>query len=105
MSKMSKHERAIRDRIKSLEEAIDSLMAHYDHAKSALYTASKERDLLQEILDDAEENGSTPAAEEDEKPTGGGYGGADGKIQLAPSGEPGLRVAGEGKTGGVKEVG
>ena len=69
----------------------------------------------------------TPAAEEDEEPPDGSLGRTPDtglepvwevpglpkrlknvrtvKVDLAPSGEPGLGVAGESETGGVEEVG
>ena len=67
MSKMSKHERVIRLRIEMLDESISGLMASYDHYKTQLEQARDEQVLLHGLLKDAEENGSTPAAEEDEE--------------------------------------
>ena len=72
MSKMSKHERVIRLRIEMLDVSIAGLMASYDHYKTQLEQARDEQVLLHGLLKDAEENGSTPAAEEDEE-TPDGY--------------------------------
>ena len=46
MSKMSKHERAIRNRIERLDDAINELMAHYNHYKTKLEIARDEQVLL-----------------------------------------------------------
>ena len=126
MSKMSKHERAIRDRMERLEDSIDEMVGRRDYYQTQLDGTLQEKVLLQGLLNDAEEIGSTPAAEEEEDPPDGFLGRTQDtgepvwavpglpkrlknvrtvKVDLAPSGEPGLGVAGESETGGVEQVG
>ena len=88
MSKMSRHERAIRDRIESLDLTIGSLELQNDHYKAKLDAALRDRGLLLQILDVADDIGSTPAAEEDEELPDGSLG------RTPDTGEPVWEVPG-----------
>ena len=66
MSKMSKHERAIRDRMERLEDFINELAEKHDHYRTRLEEARRVQVILYGLLKDAEEDEATPAAEEDE---------------------------------------